>query len=164
MTTSLSPNHDAIRAIRFTRARRESYLAFLRQGLRPMAAARSVGIDPWAVRNYRRRDPVFAAEYDDALEEALEQVEDAAYQMAIAGNTALIQFILTNRAPTRWKREPYAQVSVTANTAVTMANPVEMSLPELRAAALHLLEEAEDEHLALTNPLVIDTTATDAPS
>jgi hypothetical protein len=100
----------------------------------------------------RRKAPVFAAEYEAAIVEALEQVEDAAYQMALAGSAALIQFILTNRAPTRWKRESKARVLARAQSAVHVSNPTEMSVPGLRATALALLDEAGVEHFALMNP------------
>ena len=87
---------------KFTNIKKAEYLKELRSGLRRGAAAESVGVTRWTVRNHIKEDPEFGSACLEAEQDAIEEVEDALYDAAIAGNVVAIQVILYNRDPQRW--------------------------------------------------------------
>lgn len=83
--------------------KREAYLDHLRNGLRRMAAADAVGVVYSTVWRAIDADPDFRSAVNQAEMRADEEVEDALYQAAIAGNVTAIQVWLYNRRPDRWR-------------------------------------------------------------
>lgn len=64
---------------------RKKFLNILRQTANVAEAARQTGLGYSAVYAIRRRDATFRAEWDDALQEAMDALEGEAYRRAYAG-------------------------------------------------------------------------------
>ena len=98
---------------KFDELKRTRYLELLATGSRRGIAARTVGVTPKCVWDYRRQHTKFRKAESMAEMEANEQVEDALFQAAISGNVVACQVWLYNRQPDRWmdKRNLAAQIS-----------------------------------------------------
>lgn len=70
---------------RFTASTREEFLDCLRRGYTIAAAARAVGFSRRAAYNNRDDDEQFAAEWEDAIEEGKDFLEQEARRRAIEG-------------------------------------------------------------------------------
>jgi hypothetical protein len=57
-------------------------------------AAQAAGISRWTAYRWRQDDPEFADQWDEALENAVDQVESTIYQQAVGGNTLAAIFYL----------------------------------------------------------------------
>jgi hypothetical protein len=73
-------------------------------------AARSVGVSRDAVHDWRKHDPEFAQQFDDALRSNTELLEDSAIRRALRGNTALLIFLLKARKPEKYSERYYYRV------------------------------------------------------
>lgn len=83
--------------------KREAFLGHLRNGVRRMAAAEAVGVVYSTVWRAMDGDPAFKSAVNDAEMRADEEIEDALYQAALAGNVTAIQVWLYNRRPLQWR-------------------------------------------------------------
>jgi hypothetical protein len=93
-------------------------------------AAEAAGVGRWACYDNRRRDPVFAAEWDKAVDLAADALEDEARKRAFAGSDVLLMFMLKGLRPQRWRE---SRVSIP---------PAELN--KLIEAGLRRLREAEE--------------------
>lgn len=66
-------------------------------------AAKDAGIDRDTAYYERQRDPVFAAEWKEALERGVDMLEDVAKQRAYAGSDTLLIFLLKAHRPTVYR-------------------------------------------------------------
>lgn len=82
--------------------KKEKYLELLREGGRRGASAKAVGVHRNTIVNHMKKDPKFAKAVDQAEMEAHELIEDALFQVALAGNVTAQQVYLYNRMPDRW--------------------------------------------------------------
>jgi uncharacterized protein YjiS (DUF1127 family) len=62
-------------------------------------AAKDAGIDRDTAYYERQRDPVFAAEWKEALDRGVDMLEDVAKQRAYAGSDTLLIFLLKAHRP-----------------------------------------------------------------
>jgi len=88
---------------RFTTKKREAYLEHLRRGALRGAAAKAVGVSRWTPLAHAKADPEFARAIEEAELAAVQVVEDALFAAAAEGNVTAQIFVLTNRAPDRWR-------------------------------------------------------------
>jgi len=109
---------------KFTEERKKAYLELLRGGGRRHASARAIGISPWTAVNHMNNDPEFRAAVEQAEMEANENVENALYEAALAGNVTAIQVWLYNRAAGLWSDKRVAPVAIAQATAVSDAGAV----------------------------------------
>jgi hypothetical protein len=82
---------------------REKFLAALRTGLSIANAAQAAGFGRGAAYVWRKEDPLFAADWDEAIEFGTDLLEDEARRRAMAGSDALIMFMLKARRPQQYK-------------------------------------------------------------
>lgn len=78
----------------------EAWAEFLRQvgvGISIGNAARQCGFSRSAVYYRRDRDEQFAAALRDAMEDSIDMLDTRAYELALAGDTDLLKFILRTR-------------------------------------------------------------------
>lgn len=71
----------------FTTVARGDFLAALAQGYTITAACAKIGFTRPCVYGYRKDDPQFAAEWDDAYERGSDYIEDEARRRAVEGVT-----------------------------------------------------------------------------
>ncbi len=90
------------RFIKFNASAREEFLRKLRSGMTKTEASESIGVDRTTTYQYRIAHPEFEELVRDAERSAIEQVEDALYKQAKAGNIRAIEVVLYNRAADRW--------------------------------------------------------------
>lgn len=124
---------------------RPKFIAALDEGGQLAAAARSVGVDPKTVWNYRQKDPEFARQVRESLECAIERVEDTLYRMAMSGEdtTATIFFLKTRKPQVYGDRLRAEEVeSIKASARREVIAEMQRELAELTPAARKVLMAA----------------------
>ena len=86
-----------------TEENREKFLAALRDGFSVANAANATGSGRGAMYIWRKEDPLFAQDWDEALEEGTDKLEDEARRRAMAGSDAVLMFLLKARRPAQYK-------------------------------------------------------------
>lgn len=136
---------------RFTPDVQEAFLALIRLGNRPFAAARSVGVDPRTAQAFAKKNPDFADRLRLAHHEAAEPIEANLYQAAVEHKEPwAIKMWLAAYNPDQWGAKPQQlQVSGTV-THELEGTPLEklQALQERafeRQDALELTEATEAE-------------------
>lgn len=81
----------------------KAFLAALENTGSVTAACKAAGItSPTAYRN-KCSDPVFAKQWEEALEKSADELEDEARRRAKAGSDILLMFLLKGLRPQRWR-------------------------------------------------------------
>lgn len=62
-------------------------------------AAKAAGISRWTAYRWRHEDPEFDSRWDEALENAVDVVENSLYQKAVNGDTICMIFYLKAHRP-----------------------------------------------------------------
>ena len=62
-------------------------------------AAKAAGVSRWTAYRWRQEDPEFDSRWDEALENAVDVVENALYQKAVSGDTICMIFYLKAHRP-----------------------------------------------------------------
>jgi AcrR family transcriptional regulator len=70
---------------KWTAEKRGKFLSELRQGASIARAAAAVGVSRSTVYEYRSTDEAFATEWDQAVEDGTDTIEDEAYRRAVEG-------------------------------------------------------------------------------
>jgi hypothetical protein len=83
----------------FTKAKQKKWLEHVRQGMRPGAAAESMGLDRDVVLDFAADDEEAKAALAKAEREAMEHVEEALYQAAVSGNVTAARIWIDHRKP-----------------------------------------------------------------
>ncbi len=91
---------------RFTPDKQEAFLALVRLGNRPIAAARAVGVHPKTVKNFSRSHPQFAEELELAHHEAAEPIESVIYAAAKVGEPWAAKMWMEAWNPAQWGARP----------------------------------------------------------
>lgn len=84
--------------------RRKRFLDELALGQSVSAAARAAGGTPGNFRAWRRSDPDFAQDWDDAIEEGTDFIEDVATERALKKSDPLMMMMLKARRPEKYDR------------------------------------------------------------
>ena len=79
------PRKEQSRFVRFTEERRAVFLHHLKQGYTITGAARAAGTLQMTAYKARAADPEFKAQWDEALEEGLDRLEDEVVRRAVDG-------------------------------------------------------------------------------
>lgn len=82
---------------------RQAFLTALAAGQSVTAAAEAAGIDRKTPYRWRDAEPVFAAGWDDALEDGTDRLEDEALRRAFSGSDLLLIFLLKARRPKKYR-------------------------------------------------------------
>ena len=64
-----------------------------------MHAAKAAGVSRWTAYRWRQEDLEFADQWDEALENAVDVVENSLYQKAVSGDTICMIFYLKAHRP-----------------------------------------------------------------
>src|SRR5947209_6338156 len=86
-----------------TEAKRQAYCAALARGLPPGKAAAAAGVSRVTAWRWRDEDPEFAAQCQEAEQDAIEIVEDVLFEMAKDRDLGAVCFFLKSNS-----REKYA--------------------------------------------------------
>ncbi len=70
---------------KLTKRKRDTFLAVLREKANASAAARAIGVSPQALYIYKDLHPTFAAEWKNAVDEAVDKLEQEAWRRACDG-------------------------------------------------------------------------------
>jgi hypothetical protein len=97
-------------AKRFDPEARELFLAHLRAGMRPGAAAEILDFPRHVVAGYISEHPEFGAQVLEAEQDAVEHVEEALYQAAISGSVAACKLWLDRVGAGRRSSPPSGDV------------------------------------------------------
>jgi len=97
---------------------RDRFLAVLRTTRNISTAAASVGISRQSAYNFRRRYDDFRREWDDAIEYALDRIEESVMKVAMEGEVEPVLGKVTDAdgrtmiAPVYWKRKFHPQLAI----------------------------------------------------
>lgn len=90
--------------------RRGVFLRELRHGLAPATAARQAGMTTRQVYGLRKRDPAFAAQWDEAMLGVVDDVESVLVTKALRGNDKSIEMVLKAHRPEKYRERHEVQV------------------------------------------------------
>lgn len=90
---------------------RKIFLDCLGVGDSVSAAARAAGGDPKNFRAWRKADPDFAQDWDDAIEEGTDFIEDVATERALTKSDPLMMMMLKARRPDKYDRGSKLELS-----------------------------------------------------
>lgn len=93
----------------------EEFLESLRKMPVVKHACTEAKVSRTTVYNYRKQDPEFAQQWDDALEEGIDALEEKVWSQATDGDRALMMFLLKSLRPSTYREgraEPPPQVKV----------------------------------------------------
>ena len=93
------------------RTSRDRFLSALAEGLSVAAAAGAAGAGRQTVYDWRKRDAVFAAAWDAAVETGTDSLEDEALRRAKSQSDTLLIFMLKARRPDKYKDRRVSEVS-----------------------------------------------------
>ena len=94
------------------------FLEGLKTGFSITKAADAVGLGREEVIALREQDPAFAAAWADAVESAIDTLEDVAVERALADNDKLLELLLKAKRP-----EIFARPEATTNQTVNVVMP-----------------------------------------
>jgi hypothetical protein len=135
---------------------REDYLKLVKNGIRPLKAARRVGVSPHTVKRAMKIDPSFDEAVRLAEEEYAEEVEEVLVDRALAGDPWAVKEFLTKRSKSRWSDDKTIFVHVQGEiNHRTDLLPHEKDIMQLRQT---IRERAalNGTPIALDNPEIID--------
>jgi hypothetical protein len=98
-----------------TYKRRKAFLDQLAVGSSVSFAAHAAGGSTSNFKRWRESDPEFAKDWDDAIEEGTDFIEDAATDRALKKSDALMAMILKARRPDKYDRASGKSVEVNIN-------------------------------------------------
>ena len=104
---------------------KQLFLAVLKNGFSIARAAEAVGLTRQQALDLRDKDLVFARDWDNATQTAIDALEDIATKRAKATNDRLLELLLKAKRP-----EIYARPEATTTQTVTVNMP---TLDDLRA-------------------------------
>lgn len=94
-----------------TYRRRKAFLDSLAVGNSVSRSAAAADGSVQNFRNWRNADPEFAKDWDEALEEGTDTLEDAAFERAVKKSDALAMFMLKARRPEKYDRASKLELS-----------------------------------------------------
>ena len=125
---------------------RAAWLAAYEQTLNVSAACRAAGVSRATAYRTRARRPRFAERWDELKQWALDDLEAAAFERALAGSDRLLIFLLENLRPERYGRQRRTTVEIKSSRNVRDSmTPKEKA--ELESMTLEELEAEIDKHL-----------------
>lgn len=88
---------------KLTVEKKEKFLANLTEGWSVTNAADGIGVSRQALYKLRQEDENFADEWDSAIEEGTDRLEDEAIRRAMGNSDTLMIFMLKARRPQKYK-------------------------------------------------------------
>lgn len=101
----------ARRTIRTTK-KRGAFLGALAAGNSVTASCQAAGVGRVSVYEWRHDDEAFADQWDDAVEQSVDLLEDEARRRAMAQSDTLLIFLLKSRRPSIYRPPPLKAVFV----------------------------------------------------
>jgi len=78
---------------------KKTFLEALADGASVASACRRAGVSRQCAYKARSRSPAFAEQWEDALEEGADALEDEAFRRAMNGSDSLLMFLLRAKRP-----------------------------------------------------------------
>jgi len=101
---------------------RTKFLEALSEGMSIANAAGAAGAGRGAMYIWRREDPLFAADWDEAVEVGTDLLEDEARRRAMNGSDQVLMFLLKARRPQQYKDRAMHEHVGAAGGAVQIEN------------------------------------------
>lgn len=83
---------------------RATFIEVLRQSCNVSAAARAAGVDRKTPYNWRDADPAFAEAWKQAEDEAVDGLEQAAWDRAVDGSDRMMEILLKGHRPEKYAK------------------------------------------------------------
>lgn len=159
---------------KLTVEKKEKFLDYLRTSPNVSQAAKSIGVSRQTIYNQRKEDKEFATAWDDAIGEALDNLESALFNRAINGVTndvfyegvpcgtkteysdAATMFLLKNRRPEVFSDKVRQEITGKDGGAIQLQN---LSADELAARVVAILERAGERRARANSEPSTSTTS-----
>lgn len=159
---------------KLTPEKKENFLVFLRTTPNVSQAAKSIGVSRQAIYQERKEDKEFAESWDDAIGEALDNLEAALFDRAVNGVTndvfyegvscgtkteysdAASMFLLKNRRPEVFSDKVRQEITGKDGGAIQLQN---LSADELAARITAILERAGERRARANSESSTPTTS-----
>lgn len=128
-----------IRTVRTDRAR-ETFLTVLRETCNVSEAARAARIGRRTAYDWRNDDPAFAADWDEAEEEAVDALEKVARDRAIDGSDRMLEILLKAHRPEKYVERLRSEISGPGGAPIKLDMS---SLTDEQLAALEALNASQ---------------------
>lgn len=130
-----------------TRTRKTLFIDALRNSGVVAAALQASGLKRRTAYHWRQHDPAFAAEWDEALDHALDTVEAAVMRLAIVDHDPqTARWILSRRRPHVWGDKTQLEVTGAGGGPVKMEQTVHLPDAETWAEIVRIREEQERDN------------------
>jgi hypothetical protein len=129
-----------------TPGRKQAFIRLLRKGNTIGAAAAAIGCDRRTMYDWRADDPVFRAQWEDALEFQTEEIESVVYKKAKAGDLLACCIWLRAHKPALYHRRQLVQL--TGDVDLTQRTGTHIELDE-RGAPIEVINNI---HVAFRMP------------
>lgn len=110
-----------------TAKKREQFLAALRSNGTVFSACQAAGIGRTAAYEWRAADESFRAAWDEALEDATDQLEHEAVRRATDGSDTLLIFLLKANRPEKYRDNTNVTMKATHEHSGPNGNPIALS-------------------------------------
>lgn len=90
----------------------QRFLKSLRSCPNVTAACKAGRVGRQTVYSARKSDPAFAAAWQDALDASVDELEARAFQLALEGDSRLVEFMLRCHRPNPYRETTRAEVAV----------------------------------------------------
>ena len=127
-----------------TPQRKKQFLEALSQTAVVSRACKAANLPRPTAYDWRASDPVFAAAWDTALDNALDEVEYVAWQLALSGDhPSSTHWVLSRRRPEVWGDKEKIEVTGADGGPVEVAQTVHLPDAATWAEILRIREERE---------------------
>lgn len=103
-----------------TETQRRKFLLALANGWSVSKGAKAAGVPRRTVYNWRDDDEIFAADWDHAIEQGTDALEDEAIRRGFKGSDTLLIFTLKARRPEKFKDRSHVDVDLLGGLAARM--------------------------------------------
>tara|TARA_R110002126_G_scaffold114762_1_gene253390 strand:- start:107 stop:805 length:699 start_codon:yes stop_codon:yes gene_type:complete len=153
---------------RFTPEKQEAFLALIRLGTRPLAAASSLDLAANTVKNYARSTPDFAEAMELAHHAAAEPIEEKIYEAALDGDPWAVKLWLTAYNPEVWgaqtqKVEISGEISHIVGEGSPMSDIIELQQRALQRSDDRALGTASEEEEEILDIEILEPEPTPEP-
>jgi len=107
------------------RKRMDLFLEKMRTSGNVRLSCTAAGIGRTTVYRWRRKWATFAAEWDEAMEDACDVLEGVAWKRAIKMSDRLLMFLLKAHRPDRYKERVKVETEVTGNVTLVFGGNID---------------------------------------
>lgn len=130
---------------KLTPAKKDTFLLFLSQGNTATYAARAIGMTRQALYKHADNDAEFKKQWENAVEEGIDTLEDEAINRAKDSSDTLLIFMLKGARPDKYRERLEVNVNWRLEVEKSGANPQKILEGMIEQARLQLEQASEND-------------------